>query len=267
MKLSDSGPPITTEMLETIESLFDFKFPEDYRKFMLVHNGGRPEAGVFFGENVSFRIVHFFSLDEQATINLVSEIDYFRTEIRSDAFPISLDEGGNRICLGTLSSNFGNVLFWDHEVENDTPLIYVTNNFTSLIKGLVPRVNYDSDLIENLGKSGNVEDIKQYLERGSSLFTRNENDLNILDAAAMYGNLEVVKFCIDKGCSYSKTLHYAVKYLRRAVIEYLVGLGVDVNEINQYGFPPLEHLPLWGNELEESIKQYLVAHGAKRTMH
>lgn len=45
--IHESNPPITDADIQALEQQLNIKFPDDYRRFLLAHNGGRPKPEVF----------------------------------------------------------------------------------------------------------------------------------------------------------------------------------------------------------------------------
>lgn len=128
MKLFNSLPPTNKERIEHFEQRHQIILPEDYVRFLLQHNGGRPELPVFsitddprLGNTGS--IVQIFlrldAPDHPFDMDLEEHYENYDGRIPPDLLPIARDAGGNAICLGISGERRGQVFFWDHSEEEE----------------------------------------------------------------------------------------------------------------------------------------------------
>jgi hypothetical protein len=131
MKITGSKKPSLTEArLRTIEHRYDFKFPAQYRKFLLEHNGGRPSPNRFRFRTESStsedsRVDWFLAVYEGENSNLEKYIEWYKVDekrIPSEMISIARDPAGNLILISVRGDNSGAVYFWDHEREQDPSL-------------------------------------------------------------------------------------------------------------------------------------------------
>ena len=100
------------------------RLPDDYRAFLLEHNGGLPVPSDFsLGAGHGDSTLHH-------TYGLHAGPEYFRLddtyEVYRGRLPASLlaiadDSSGNAICIGLRGEERAKVYFWDHEGESDPP--------------------------------------------------------------------------------------------------------------------------------------------------
>ncbi|MDX2105821.1 MAG: SMI1/KNR4 family protein [Candidatus Melainabacteria bacterium] len=121
IEILSPGPSIKLEQIDNIEKTLKVSFPEDYKRFLLAHNGGTPSPGAFNcvdGESSSVCGFHEIGADDHKDILNVAKI-------RKDRLPrnfvaIACDGGGNEICIDCEpGQDFGKVYFWEHETEAD----------------------------------------------------------------------------------------------------------------------------------------------------
>ena len=119
------------------ERTLNVKFPDDYIRFLLQYNGGRPEPEGFdihwrsdqpVGEDWRTSMVSWFlSIYDGKATNLLTynQVD-FKDRIPKNTIAIAHDPGGNLILLGIMGQYAGKVLFWvkDYEVEEGEVLGY-----------------------------------------------------------------------------------------------------------------------------------------------
>jgi cell wall assembly regulator SMI1 len=122
VNIVESEAPVTKERIEEVEQTLGIKLPEQYKAFLLKHNGGGPRPSEFLylreGEEPQEGIVSWFlAIHDGAQENF---LDYYRTfqhRIPKGTLPIARDPGGSLIVLGLEEPLRGKVFFWDKESE------------------------------------------------------------------------------------------------------------------------------------------------------
>jgi hypothetical protein len=127
------------ELIKT-ESELQIRFPDSYRDFLLKHNGGLSEEGVFDIQNRGQSSIIFYGINTgEDYSDLVINFIAYRKRLPDDTVPIGFDPGGNLICLVKINGDW-KVFFWDHEVENDPPeiskMFFIKNSFSEFINCL-----------------------------------------------------------------------------------------------------------------------------------
>ncbi len=124
-----SQAPLSEQELAAAERQLGVRFPEDYRSFMLCHNGGRPKPDSFAiawaegqaaGEDWKTSCFGwFYFLWERDVANLLeSNLVSFRGRLPPDTIAIGHDAGGNQILLALAGPYQGKVLFWCRDYED-----------------------------------------------------------------------------------------------------------------------------------------------------
>ena len=148
--------PLTVEMLEDFERELKAQLPDDYRAFLLQHNGGTPQPACFLAPDDPLEgdaspqsereVVCFFALHHNAWDDSTEEgslafplqeawRDLAAEQPESNLLPIGKDWSGNYICLKYAGQERGQVLFYDHEYEVATSL---ADTFEVFLVGLQP---------------------------------------------------------------------------------------------------------------------------------
>lgn len=123
MIFEDERKQLTLQEIEQAEIRIGKKFPMEYKKFLLEHNGGTPERTEFeftdtFGEPSDSLIHYFLAIyDEEGYDNLESECDNLDDRMLPNILPIASDPFGNLICISVEGGDKGKIYFWDHELE------------------------------------------------------------------------------------------------------------------------------------------------------
>lgn len=149
--------PLTEERLARLETRLKARLPDDYRQFLLRHNGGRPTRSRFTfivdEEEQESILEWFFAVHDQPyeedeewdpetskelPPHFAQPLEDAWCELRSElpksgVLPIARDPGGNLVCLGYAGKRAGKVFFFDHEMEALVPL---ADSFTEFLNGL-----------------------------------------------------------------------------------------------------------------------------------
>ena len=137
--------PLDKNTLLSLEQIWEFKLPKNYREFFLKFNGGTPIQNNFsFKEKNNGSIIHhFFGLFPIKYINILYYLEMYKNRVPSNTFPIASDVCGNLILISVKNADRGKIYFWDHEMEADngeTPdysnLTLIADSFDEFINGL-----------------------------------------------------------------------------------------------------------------------------------
>ncbi|GIX05004.1 MAG: hypothetical protein KatS3mg114_0873 [Planctomycetaceae bacterium] len=128
--------PLSAERVATFERELGTTLPDEYRVFLLRHNGGVPDRETFDvpGEDGGERPFHcFFALHDGPWDDSTAEgsqgfplqaafADYRVDGGPADVLPIGKDWSGSYVCVGLAGADRGRVLYWDHDMEQLVPL-------------------------------------------------------------------------------------------------------------------------------------------------
>jgi hypothetical protein len=115
LRTKEGGPPISEEDVADLERRRGIQLPDDYRRFVLTWNGGRPERDLVSvpGCQASpFARIHFFFgiRDPVESCNIDWNVEWFGDRLGAGLLPIATTEGVDKICM---SVNSGEIIFWD----------------------------------------------------------------------------------------------------------------------------------------------------------
>ena len=135
------GRTIDKAELDAFEARHKVTLPKDYRKFMLVYNGGvvSPLAHYPFGGRdyclytiCSLNDGHPYDLDRKCT-SLNWEMAYALGHLC-----FGRDPGGSEFFIATRGSDRGAIHFVDREEALGLGVVRIADSFRQLIEGLVP---------------------------------------------------------------------------------------------------------------------------------
>lgn len=129
--------------LVDFEETNDIKLPEDYKQFLIEHNGGRPHPCISPIAKSDVQWIYGM-VYEPNYASLFWHIEIFQKRIPNWYFPIANDSGGNLYLMSLSHENFGLIAFWDHEGETNGDVDQyfdnmknVANSFTEFLNQLI----------------------------------------------------------------------------------------------------------------------------------
>jgi hypothetical protein len=139
-----AAPP-TEARVQAFEAQVGARLPDDFRRFLLQYNGGKPLPSGFrmalrTGPYADSLVHSLDSLYDEDICNLESTVRWQRVPF--GVITIGCDPGGNGICLVIAGERRGQIWFWDHEHEMHPPdwsnMDFVAPSFDAFMRGLTP---------------------------------------------------------------------------------------------------------------------------------
>ena len=144
MEFIDSYNPISENDLKNVENKIGYQLPDEYKSFLLKHNGGRPNLdGVRHnGEHFDY-VGHFYAIrGEMYHDDLIHQIKEYKDMIPEGYLPIGESPGGDVFCISLKDPTKGALFHWDHEEANydgepwEYNMINLSPSLNEFIKGL-----------------------------------------------------------------------------------------------------------------------------------
>lgn len=143
----DETQNLPEQDLQEIESSFGLVFPEEFRNFIRVANGGYIEESDFdftdaYGEQVSSGIGMVLRFDDSATPH-ISEVHQRLGKFQdSKIIPFAETGGGDYICLNFARSAVPQIAYFFHELGE---YVFLANDFESFIAKLYLPADVEAD--------------------------------------------------------------------------------------------------------------------------
>jgi len=132
--------PVTEVELHHFESASGYSLPEDFKNWLLEHNGSCPDPQeIPLIDGFILVINAFVSFSEKDTSNAFSVLKFMKEDRSLEGIiPIAEDYGGNYVCLRYSSKNDEpDIIFWDHEEADPAVAIQtIASSFTEFIQRL-----------------------------------------------------------------------------------------------------------------------------------
>jgi len=132
--------------VDGFETVIGKKLPDDYREFLFNFNGGRPESNEFSvpAQKSAAGINLFYGLlKAKEWGDLLYQREMLMDRVPKDVLPIGEASCGNAVCLSLRPDTYGQIFFWDHELEADegqeatfSNLFLISNSFTGFLSDL-----------------------------------------------------------------------------------------------------------------------------------
>ncbi|NJO18450.1 MAG: SMI1/KNR4 family protein [Thioploca sp.] len=147
MRIIESEKKLALHEIKEVEETLNIQLPEEYKRFLLLYNGGHPQPGKFKyicedHQNKSL-VAWFLAIYEGKAENFLTFFKTYQGRIPQDTIAIARDPGGNLILLGINGKNRGKVFFWlqDFEVEEDeipeySNVCLIANSFDEFLNSL-----------------------------------------------------------------------------------------------------------------------------------
>jgi len=134
----------TTGEISRIESMFNMKLPEDYKTFLLTHNGGKPEVRYaefyvkFLNKNIPLDILYGIGLSD---LDITEWSNFFPGDIPPKTIVIGGDPGGAMLLLTCAGGEDDGIFYYDHayfheESSDECNTYFIANTFTEFIDSL-----------------------------------------------------------------------------------------------------------------------------------
>lgn len=128
VEFRDCKVPLSEKALSKVEKRLKIKLPEEYRRFLLAHNGGRltPSVFKFKGQSGAYAdscVDWFLAVYDGEYNNFETYFERYKVErvrLPVELVPIAHDPGGNLICISLADFDRGSIYFWDHEHEHES---------------------------------------------------------------------------------------------------------------------------------------------------
>ncbi len=143
-EITDAGAPLTEKQIERVERELDVKLPEEYRSFLLRHNGGRPRPDFFpvLGHKTlhSGRLEQLFGIARPAK---ESNVDWnYKSligQLPNYHFPIAAATEGDMVTLSLGRLDMGRIYYWiraEYNVTGDNEAYFVAGDFAKFLDAL-----------------------------------------------------------------------------------------------------------------------------------
>lgn len=166
-KIVNSLPagPTNEKMIRKFESHIGHTLPDEYRAFLLKHNGGHPDPDAFtlniFGDDEEDVVMCFFPLRDLSLGSVEVEnleelrtwplhcawddlqddlVNLYEMELENPLLPIGTDGSSNYFCVVLAGDRQGSIAFLEHETAESVEL---ADSFSSFLDGLRPRERTD----------------------------------------------------------------------------------------------------------------------------
>lgn len=238
--------PLTSAEIAEFESGHGIILPPKYRAFLLRQNGGHPHKQLI----PDLCYVQFFCSLTDASKRASLDRAISSVALSDGLLPIGYG-AGDYICLSLVDDQ---IYLWDHDAEyafdamppalSEMKLIAVSiDEFLTRLEGTKPPRLEDE--VERIGRWGKVDVLDAFLATGRDINEIMPSGNCIVKAAVDEEDLVFLKECVRRGAVLQGRglLHAAAFKMDVEMIRYLLGQGLDPNELDENGKTPLDSSP------------------------
>ncbi|TDP84793.1 SMI1/KNR4 family protein SUKH-1 [Aquabacterium commune] len=199
--------------------------PNEYREFLVGHNGGRPvpywfsyidESGQEDTDGVSSLYGLGFWVPDYRNLQIVHQ--RFSGRIPPEILAIGDDPCGNQICIATQGERQGQLFLWNHEDEHTPPtyrnVIFLADTFNHFINGLHESQNNGITSLNIAIQKDNVADLEKLLAKDADLEETDQFGRTMLENAAIANALRAFEWLYSRGANPRNSLSLAQENAR-----------------------------------------------------
>jgi hypothetical protein len=118
LAVSDSDLAVSVARLEVVAERLRLRLPDDYKSFLIEHNGGIPSPNTFaiqgMEHNPRAELQRLFGIDTRVEENSISwNREVFAGRVPNEYLPVGCTPSGDLVCIGVEGARFGAVVLWD----------------------------------------------------------------------------------------------------------------------------------------------------------
>ena len=219
IKQSNRFGKLSPHNLSKFEHKQALHLPEDYRQFLLKHNGGAPAPmnTIDFekeGRPTSSDVQFIYGIhDGEYWASLEWHLKNLEGRIVAEGLPVAGDSAGNQYVLITRGEQEGQIYFWDHELETDPPsyqnMSYVAASFAEFTEKLYEYVQPDESEADRILRQNDLIGLERLLKSGYDVEKTNEYGRTLIENAAIKNRPEIIQRLFDHGAQLRNALEYA----------------------------------------------------------
>jgi hypothetical protein len=246
VNIRHSLAPLADKDLQSIETKFGVRLPDEYRQFLLRHNGGVPQPDYFRFPELG-NIKWFLSIGRDNLLDpewcdwegAFAKLKGPQSTLPARLVPIAevwtMSNPGclsDYLCVSVDGPDRGQVFFWrDIEGYRSKVPEPVATSFDGLLAGLYSRGGQPLPKWMVLVQDGDVQGLRQWLNTGGSIKATDSYDWTVADHAIEEGRWEILQLLLERGASVTKAFAQAVERRRYGIARKLLPLGVKTREV------------------------------------
>lgn len=215
VKITGEEAPISSEMLDQVEKRLNIQLPDQYRQFLLRHNGGTPTPNLFECADGGGSFVHkFLAIHDGPYDNFERESLSFwaNKSVPDNIVPIACDAFGNYVCLSVSGADAGSIYFWNHEKQRGKAsyknLRLIAESFDQFLASLFekPVVPFEAEMTQ-IFQHGNIAVLHQIIAAGWDVNSGPYRpDITALDFAAMNNQKDIARVLLEHGARIGRAI-------------------------------------------------------------
>lgn len=202
--------------IESFEAKYAIALPKEYKEFLLEYNGGAPTPSTNKIPETDVQWLYGIHNGENWA-SLEWNIETLKNRIPENTLPIAGDSLGNSFLLSLNNDTYGEIWFWDHELEGEEGESYFgnitksANSFNDFIGNLYEYIPNDEPETDRIIRTNDIKGLISLLDKGYNVNTEDEYKRTLLENAAIHNKIELAKILIDRKAEKRNSLQLALQ--------------------------------------------------------
>ena len=215
VKITGAETPVSSEALEQVERRLDIHLPDQYRQFLMRHNGGKPNPDLFKCADGGGSFVHkFLAIHNGPYENFEQEsLSFWANQaVPDNIVPIACDAFGNYVCLSVSGADTGALYFWNHEKQRRKAsyknLCLIAKSFDQFLASLFekPVVAFEAEMTQ-IFQHGNIAVLHRVIAAGWDVNSGPYRpDIPALEVAAMNNQKDTARVLLEHGARVGRAM-------------------------------------------------------------
>ena len=206
---------LDSESLNKFELKLSLTLPDDYRIFLLTHNGGNPEPSDV--KKIESNVQWIYGIHNgEYWASLEEQINTYKNRIPSKTLPVGNDSFGNIYLLSLRNNSFGQIWFWDHENESDQAadeyfenITKLSSSFSEFLNELYEWISPTETETDKIVRTNDLNSLISLLDNGYNINTEDEYNRTLLENAVIHIKPDLISLLLEKKAELRKSLEIA----------------------------------------------------------
>ena len=248
VKIAGSKRGLGEAVLTALERKLGIELPEEYRRFLLLHNGGKPAPAGFHyedetGQYTDSQVDRFLSVHEGKLANFADDFITYKVDEKrmpDRLVPIATDPGGNVVCISVAGRDRGAIYFWDHEHEMDAAdeeegepgesnvhlIADSFGEFLALLSDEDAPPQPPKSPIRQLIEADDLDGVRRLLDEGYDVESKDDAWGTAAEVAALLNKPEALGLLLERGAAAAPAFGDALAQGRLEILKMLLPRGV-----------------------------------------
>lgn len=198
--MKDNTSQSDIKRLKDLEDFLGLKLPQDYRSFLLEHNGKKFLKNTFKISEGEYSVVHhvYKLSNDNDYFDLLNAYKSTRFGGENHFLVIADDNVGNYLILSLELSTFGEIYFYDHDTIGNH-YIKLANSFEDFYTSLLDlqEITVYENLVDEAIDKKDIQLLKLALEQGYDIENLDKYGRSLIERSVISGDMDLIQFVLE----------------------------------------------------------------------